>query len=246
MDFVIMTVKGRKDLTEECLRSMVRTLDLPIGFVLVDAGVGPEERFGLGVMEDVFQNKEYVYWYLHEFMVCNIPEGWNYGLRLLDYHRAVSEPDRTNVWLLNNDVTFHRRGWLSMLANRLREGHTGMAGSTAASVFGLGFASGGIWGFRWDAAMEVAEEGKVLDERLNYCCQDVDLSQRMRKAGWEFSHVPELEHREGPYLIHMESQTVSATGNERLRELRAPERRILIDKHGREDGKSGYDGTEEW
>lgn len=246
MNYVVMTVKGRRDLTETCFRTMGETLvgeKLPI-IVLIDAGRESEEKVWL---EDIRE------WYDLSKLepVCifrgegfGISEAWNFGIQLVA--KRIKPSDQDLIWLLNNDVTFKRSGWLKALEDRLLIPGTGMVGTSAMSVFGLPFATGGIWGFRLPVALQVAEDGEILDERLNWSCQDVDLSLRIAKAGYTVTHVPGIEWGENPMMLHGISQTMlSDRSLHELYKMREPERRILIDKHGRRDGKTGYDGVVE-
>jgi GT2 family glycosyltransferase len=241
---VIMTVKGRKDLTERCVRSFAATTSEDERTLLLADGSEYEDRV---------THEEWMTWFPRSVLLpvpcpnTNISQGWNAGIQF--WMRI--KPDMTNdrIWLLNNDVVFRKPGWLKLLSDRLDVPGTGMVGAYTMSVFGLPFATGGIWGFPFGVAMQVAEEGytkKVLDERFNLSCQDVDLSVRIANAGYTVTHVPDIEFGNDPYLLHGISQTVSQGHSpEELYKMREPERKLLIDKHGRRDGRIGYDGVVE-
>ncbi len=246
---IVMTVRGRKDLTEQCLRSMVATLGSEqVLLSLVDAGEGEDKivpsrelNFWIGGL-----NGPMIETYFHE-SGCGISRGWNLALERV--HHFWCE-DEINCWLLNNDVVFKKTGWLKLLADRLAVPGTGMVGCYGMSVFGHAFVTGGIWGFRYSdaAALASVEGGKILDEgRFNLSLQDVDLSLRFAKAGYTVTHVPGLEFGEDPYMVHAISSTgLKLHGSEAaLRKLREPERRAFIDKWGRKDGKEGYEGVAE-
>jgi len=244
MNIVVMTVKGRLDLTRQCLVGLAKTAKQVIDkVVIVDAAMFPSSDF----VDAAYARL----WYGGDVIVitstgCNIPEGWNTGISYARDFVKVGAGDEKLIWLLNNDVEFIASGWLEKMEQRLREPGTGMVGTGAMSVFGLPFVTGGVWGFRLKVADEVSETSEVLDNRLHFCCQDVDLSVRIAKAGYVVTHVPGIEWGEAPMLVHMISQTMLADHTEKqLYELREPERKILIDKHGRRDGRSGYDGVVE-
>ena len=246
---IIMTVRGRKDLTAQCLRSMVATLDgEQVLLSLVDAGEGSEKilysqelNVWLGGL-----NGPVIETYFHE-PGCGISTGWNIAIERANHYWHNEE---MNCWLLNNDVVFKKPGWLKLLAGRLAVPGTGMVGCYGMSVFGHPFVTGGIWGFRYfDASALVLAEGggDILDEHFDKSLQDVDLSLRFAKAGYTVTHVPGLEHGEDPYMVHSVSSTgLTLHGSEAaLRKLREPERRAFIDKWGRKDGKEGYEGVVE-
>jgi len=246
MTAIVMTVKGRQDLTEACLRSMVKTLDEVISFVLIDAGIG-KDRFSLDLLFDLLDPCENIPkggWHYRN-ADCNIPQGWNYGLNVVQ--EAGYDPDVTNVWLLNNDVVFKKSGWLSQLDMKLEESGVGLVGTYGMSVFGWPFVTGGIWGFKLSDALRLREGLQVFDERFAHSLQDVDLCIRFANAGLTVTHVPRMEFGDDPYLVHAISQTeLSLHGSmEDLYKLREPERRLFIDKWGRRDGKEGYEGVVE-
>lgn len=228
-NYVVMTVKGNQKLTKDCLKSLAKTIDADQieELIVVDAGFG-EERFNERD-ESLNIPKIPTVQCMHRANV-GISEGWNIGIE----HIAV-KADRTKsfVWLLNNDVIFNHKGWIEALSGRLSVAGCGIVGSTTASVFGHGFASGGIWGFRLDTALKVAENGKVLDERMNYAFQDVDLSVRLAKEGYEVTHALGVELGADPMMTHLGSQTTGLS--EKSQQLRKEEERIFLEKHGRRE-----------
>src|SRR3972149_2365651 len=101
MDFIVMTVRGRKDLTFKCLETLSDTLgaeEIVTALYLVDASepdllVETYEIFGkyLNVPIVLVPRPGY-----------GISKGWNTGIdRVRDLNPV---PDQTNIWLLNNDV----------------------------------------------------------------------------------------------------------------------------------------------
>jgi len=238
MNVIAMTVLGRQDLTDRCLKTAAETIgDEIVKICLVDAGEG-RDKTNVERLYASVANSGIVLMYVHK-PACGISDGWNTAMGKLS-----GWPD-VNCWVLNNDVEFRKAGWLKLLEDRLRVPGTGMVGCYGMSVFGWPFVTGGIWGFRLDAVP--TEGGKILDERFNYSLQEVDLSIRLAKMGYAVTHVPGLEHGDDPYLVHGISQTgLSLHGSEvQLRKLREPERRAFIDKWGRKDGKEGYEGVVE-
>lgn len=247
MNFIVMTVKGRRDLTETCFRTMKETLlpDEDPHIVLIDAATEVEDKVWYDDLKSYYDTTGLRPVYLFHKDGFGISKAWNEGIQLSEM-AAIKPMGDDLVWLLNNDVAFKRSGWLTALSDRLLVPGTGMVGTYGMSVFGLPFVTGGIWGFRLSVALEVAEDGKVLDERLNWSCQDVDLSVRIAKAGYTVTHVPGIEWGENPMLVHGISQTMlSERPLHELYKMREPERRVLIDKHERRDGKIGYDGVVE-
>jgi len=241
MNAVIMTVKGRKDLTWQCLETLKETLIGNENFtpyiylILVDAGDMLEEFGATTFLNFVAPHSFITAGYLSA-KGCGISEGWNRGINALMKTYPSTPREEIDVWLLNNDVIFKKEGWLEALSNRLHVPGTGLVGSSAMSVFGHPFATGGIWGFNLATALSIAEDGKILDEKFNYSCQDVDLSIRMSKAGYVVTHVPGVELGDDPMMTHLVSQTVYSNESEQsVLEKRKPEFEYLIQKHGRKE-----------
>lgn len=231
--YIAMTVKGKKDLTENCLRTLSRTLerDKIHALAIVDAS-SPADQIDQIELRGWLGNSTLLLDYKVE-EGCGIVYGWNRAIDNLIALTPNIDKEQVNLWILNNDVVFRKPGWLDRLNDRLSQPGTGVVGSTSMSVFGHNFSTGGIWGFNLAKAVEVAEDGKILDERLNYCCQDVDISIRLAKVGLPPTHVPGTEYVEDPYLEHAISKTVMDIGYSRVMEIRAVEEQILIEKHGK-------------
>src|SRR3972149_8784262 len=240
MDVIIMTVKGQKHLTRQCLRGLFETARRDFKLIIVDAGED-SERFLPADWHDIEGEFEVL---IHPKMA--ISAAWNEGMASILKTQPNLFTEECDIWLLNNDVIFHRPVWFDLLSLRLNDSDVGMVGTSSMSLFGHPFVTGGIWGFNLANALEIAEDGRILDEQLNYSCMDVDLSIRFSRAGYLVTHVPGIEWGPDPMITHLISQTVYA--NEGMREVfkkREPERRRIIDKHGRKDGLFGYEGVVE-
>lgn len=235
--FIAMTVKGRYDLTKNCLTTMGQTLreDQIDAISLVDATPASDtDQIDVDKMREWLGSGAETISYVNQ--PCKIVEGWNLSIAELIKLFPNSRHEEVNVWIVNNDVWFRKLGWLDRLNARLNQPGTGIVGSYSMSVFGHTFSTGGIWGFNLANALKVAENGKILDERLNYCCQDVDISIRLANIGLPPTHVPDTEYGPDPYLEHGISKTVMQDlGHDRVMSIRSEEEKILIDKHGRKD-----------
>ena len=232
---LVMTVKERKDLSRDCLCTMRETLLSLVPLYIVDASTNNpltqvEIKAWYGQEAEYLENASY-----------GIVAGWNRGMdKVWEKH-----PD-ADVWLVNNDVVFKRQGWLDRLSNRLNiSPDVGVIGDYCNILFGHKFASGGVWGFNLARARGLAENGKILDEQLNFCGQDVDICIRMMKAGFEVNFAEGMEYGPDPYILHLESATMRTSHQQaELYKLREPERKRIIDKHGRKDYKEGYEGVD--
>lgn len=246
---LLMTVRGFKEMTRTCIETMCKTLDYKPNLIIVD---GSEPK-------DAIHEDELAEWTESEKLSltnillyrpgCTSPQGLNIGLRFIESEICLNDRiimKQHNTWLLNNDIVFKKRGWLRELASLFyaHDSHKlGIVGSTSMSVFGWKFVDGGIWGFNMETAQSIKEGDTYLDERLCYCCVDVDMSIRMEKAGKKNVVALGLEHGQDPMFDHLVSRTTYGhEGEQVVLEKRRPEFRHLIDKHGRLDGQEGYAG----
>lgn len=237
---IAMTVKGKKDLTRECLKTMSATVgrDTEIELVIVDA---------TPARDSCIMHSDLSQWLTDNFLSdisyypgLGISASWNECFDMLDAEKP------TMVWVVNNDVIFKRAGWLDLMIDRLADPSMAMVGAYSMSVFGHGFVTGGVWGFKLQDALSIVDaNGNILDESMNSSMQDVDLSVRFEKAGRGITHVPGIEYGDEPYVVHAISQTQLAEHGtmNKLYEIRAQERRFFIDKHGRKDGLELYAGV---
>ncbi len=237
MNAFVLTCKGRRDLTEQCLRSLGATvgkLVMPVMFVVVDAADGSEALTyadivsWLGV-EWVERNEVYVYYI--QWVDCTLTQGWN---RAIDFVNDTARlTDDVNVHLLQNDSVFLREGWLKGLEDVMSKPGVGSIGTSAMSVFGHPFVTGAVQSFKLAAALSIAENGKVIDEHFNHAFPDVDISIRFVKAGYWNTLVENMEHGQNPSVKHFVSQTMySEHGVAKVMAMRAEEEEYFLSKWG--------------
>lgn len=232
MNVFVMTVKGRCDLTEQCLRSIGKTLgvlDLPVGLVIVDAAKGVDAL----VTDEVasWLDRTDVVLFYEQWIDCTLTQGWNRAIELT--RKFVTRPETVNVLLLQNDSIFLREGWLQALEAKMKEPGVGSIGTSAMSVFGHPFVTGAVQGFNLAAALSIAEDGKVIDEHFNHAFPDVDISIRFVRAGYWNTLVDDMEHGKNPSVQHFVSQTMySEHGVDKVMAMRAEEEKYFLQKWG--------------
>lgn len=245
---LVLTCKGRKDLTEQCFRSMVATLphwaeddpnrNRPM-FIIVDAGAGDQAI-------DMYERIEWldhgnVFAVRYRNRPCTLTEGWNAAIDEAALSAKVSQemggngPEKYNIHLLQNDSIFLKPGWLDAIAAKLIEQpNIGSVGTSGMSVFGHPFVTGAVQSFVLSNALAVAENGKVIDEVFNHAFPDVDLCIRFTRAGYYNTIVADMEHGPDPAVKHLVSQTMySEHGVDRVMEMRAEEEKYFLAKWGK-------------
>ena len=232
MNVFVLTCKGRKDLTEQCLRSIGKTLGVlkePVGMAIVDAAEGLD---ALRVDEiGAWLNRADVIVQYEQWVNCTLTQGWNRAIELTA--NLVQVPEDTNVLLLQNDSIFLREGWLQALEEKMKEPGVGSIGTSAMSVFGHPFVTGAVQGFNLAAALSIAENGKVIDEHFNHAFPDVDISIRFVRAGYWNTLVDDMEHGQHPSVQHFVSQTMySEHGVDKVMAMRAEEEKYFLQKWG--------------
>lgn len=241
---LLMNVRGRKDLTRNCLLSLGRTIgEKPdVDLIIVDGSHDDESPLEQIEIDRWIEQADCI---LGKVLLilepgCTMSSGLNTGFAKAAEAENGGLKDHF-VIVVNNDVLFNEDGWLEMIEQRAREPGIVMLGSGAMSVFGHPFVTGATWGVNlWDA-FSVSPDGNIMETSLQYAYSDVALSIRMAKVG-VVTHIPGLEWGENPKTTHLVSQTVySREGYETVMDYRRKEAKIFIDKYGRRDGKAVYE-----
>lgn len=241
---LLMNVRGRKDLTRNCLLSLGRTIGQrpDVDLIIVDGSLDDESPLEQTEVDRWLEQADCL---LGLFRLlsepgCTMSSGLNIGFAKAAEVEYGGLKDHW-VIVINNDVIFNESGWLEMIEQRAKEPGIVMLGSGAMSVFGHPFVTGATWGVNlWDA-FSVSPDRNIMEPSLQYAYSDVALSIRLSRVG-VVTHIPGLEWGEHPKTTHLVSQTVySREGYETVMEYRRKEAKIFIDKYGRRDGKTPYE-----
>lgn len=100
------------------------------------------------------------------------------------WNEAIDWAKGEVIVLLNNDVVFNRGGWLAALIDPLRHPSVGATGSKMMEWNNFIFLEGSFLAFKKDIALQIAENGKVFDERFIFTCEECDFQARLQRAGF--------------------------------------------------------------
>ena len=244
LEILVWNIRGRKDLTDQCFKTMRPTVDWStIRVMILDASLPNEDPITTDDMLRWIPGG--TPWHLFKHPGFGLSQGWN---TLVGYARDTLkglgiDPHTANFWLVNNDLIFLKPGWLELLSNRLGQGNTGEIATGKMTVFGHNFVSGAVIGFNLGKILDLMPSGEIMDLDLNYAYGDVLMSMMIEKAGYELQVVFGIEWGNDPYIIHLISQTVyGREGQDKVMEYRREEGKKFIDRYGRKDGLPGYEG----
>lgn len=122
-------------------------------------------------------------------------------------YRYLPEPAEYTMFA-NNDIVFHKAGWMSKMIKRLDEVH--LTGLQEMSWYRFRFIEGSLFVARTET-LEVIKMGKhvLFDTDFKLSCEDVDLSERFLRAGLDIGQTHGLQP---DYLVHIGHQTLNAVG----------------------------------
>lgn len=121
------------------------------------------------------------------------------------WNEAIARSTGDIVMLLNNDIVFHKKGWMSAMAAPLYRPSIGIVGSKLMSWNGFQFVEGAFITFRKSEALAIAEDGKIFDERFDFTCEEVDFCRRMERYGKQLLAV-DVESK--GYATHLHHGTL--------------------------------------
>lgn len=172
---IVHNVPSRTEIlqvTHDCLKSLKETVKAEAcELILIDNG-SQDNGLTLNLLKE--ESSGYKTKILRSEKNLNISKWWNDAIE-------IAEGD--TIVLVNNDVTFNKRGWLEALTAPLSEAHIGMSGSRMMGWRGLEFLEGAFLAFKKGIIHEYAEKGKIFDEQFVFTGEDVDLCERVRRGG---------------------------------------------------------------
>jgi len=129
------------------------------------------------------------------------------------------------VILFNNDILFHKTGWLNILDAAMTP-DVGMAGQDWMQETCVPFIGGG-----WDCIPRrvhdeiIKSRGYFSDEQFSLVADDVDLSGMVQKLRYKIERIPELKNT---YIEHLLHKTMDAFISIPEQTQRAAKDRALI------------------
>src|SRR3990167_6428639 len=189
---VIVVAKGMWPVTKSFLDTLCETADEEIDLIYVENG-SPDYASWNEANQWGMRRSKPMKMYMFEEPVC-LAKAWNTAFRM-----SVGE----RVLICNNDLIFHRHGWLQAFNMALDDGNVGVVGMTGMSWHNVPFIQGSIFAFRRDMFYVGDEIG--FDERFEFTCEEVDFNLRVQQAGKNIVQLPYL--RDDGYIEHLEGAT---------------------------------------
>lgn len=192
---VITVAKGMWPVTKNFLDSLYETADEEIDLIYVENGspdyVAWNEvcRWGM----DHRQPRQPMKMYRFDKSVC-LAAAWN---------TAVTMAVGNRILICNNDIVFHRHGWLQAFGSSLDDKSVGIVGMTGMSWHDVPFIQGSIFAFEREMFYVGDEVG--FDTRFEFTCEEVDFNLRVQLAGKKIVQLPYL--RDEGYIEHLEGAT---------------------------------------
>lgn len=151
--------------------------------------------------------------------------------KVRNYVYSLCEGER--IILFNNDILFHKTGWLRILDDTMNQPcengkEVGMAGLDQMKQDCVPFIGGG-----WDCIPKkvhdeiVKHRGYFSDPKFSLTCDDVDLSGMVQKLGYGIQRIPDLKNL---YIHHLLHKTMDAFYSVEEQTVRAAQDRALIKK----------------
>lgn len=226
IDYSIMVVCFNMwyELTEPFLTTFFRHIgeDFHYEFWFVDNGSWDEtkDKFKDHILDHVTPNCVGARWHLWD------SKGLDAVMPRVRNH-VYPKCQGKNIILFNNDILFHKTGWLKILDEHMTP-DVGMAGLDWMKQYCVPFIGGG-----WDCIPKkvhdeiVDRRGYFSDLGLSLVCDDVDLSGMVHKLGYNIKQISELKNK---YIEHFCHTTMNAFISVTEQTHRAKADRALIDQ----------------
>lgn len=190
--------------TDKCIYSLYETATLPFELALIDNGSDDAmEAYNhlkdlMGVGNVLRQASSYVKRYEAN---THISTCWNIALK---------ETSGDFVFLVNNDIAFHQKGWMNLVVEQLKIPHNGVVGLQGMSWNIFSFIEGSFFCFRRSLIGELGGNWQLFDERFPFSCEDSDLCHRVQAAGLAIHQIINLSS----YMVHEHHGTLSYADRE--------------------------------
>jgi len=191
---VIVVAKGMWSVTEQFLNTLIETTpNKVLELIYIDNG-SPDRESWLNFCIWSVANKDKIVTrpVLLEDSV-NLSKAWNLGYQMSTQYKIL---------ICNNDLIFHKSGWLEAFENELQNQEVGIVGMTGMSWQNVAFIQGSIFAFRLERFLAHGELG--FDERFLFTCEEVDFNHRVQLDGYK---IRPLDYLKGEYIEHLEGAT---------------------------------------
>jgi len=153
----------------------------------------------------------------------SLAAAWNAALRYMPQEAPY-------VLFANNDIVFHKEGWMSQMIGKL-DGGLSLVGIQEMTWYRFRFVEGSLL----MAPSNVLDTIKMsryqlFDTQFKLSCEDVDLSERILRIGLDIGQLP----LQPEWLTHIGHQTINEVGRggEDVMSKMHQSRKLLCKKYG--------------
>lgn len=211
------------DMTIQCLQSIKDTMGyLNYELIFIDNGSKDDGRMVKAVANFFERSREEIdrrvdetedqYWDRMKIRQQTFVNGWLKHNEANEpvakcWNDAIAEAQGDTIFLINNDIIFHKPGWAQLLCETLyKQPNVGAVGGQLMSWNRFMFLEGSVFVFDRERVMKVAENGKIFDEQFTFTCEEVDLCARLENTGHLLLMLPLEENK---YYTHLRHGTLS-------------------------------------
>lgn len=227
---VIVVARGLWEMTQKSLEGLIFTADRNWSLTFMSNG---SEDKTVESFEAIAPTWSWQYFCGYKFIAMKRHEAlsaaWNrcfrYGEREAEY-----------TIFANNDIYYHKAGWMSRLIETLEAG-ADLTGIQHMSWYKFAFLEGSLLAGRTETFRKLVQPGtkyKLFDTRFKLSCEDVDLCHSALML--DMSLVP-TQGLQPDWLVHLGHQTINAVGqtDKKILDRMHEARRELCRKWGYEE-----------
>lgn len=224
---VIMVGRDLWPMTKKAIEGLIFTADVPWALHFFSNGSTDETVEEFNEIAPTW-NWQYFcgYKFSHRDDPISLAAAWNAAYRYMP-----AEWDAEFTMFANNDIVFHKAGWMSQMLERVRSGFH-LVGIQEMTWYRFRFVEGSLFVARTETLERLKlSTYSVFDSQFKLSCEDVDLSERALRAGMKIGQITGLQP---DYLVHIGHQTLHHVKHfeSGLGEVMHESRRALCRKYG--------------
>lgn len=199
---VIMVSRDLWEMTKKALETLIFTMSVPWQLIFINSGSTDETREGFEEIAPTWSWQNFSGYQVHHYKrAVSLAAAWNKAW-------GMADPSVRYTLFANNDIVFHQYGWWDQF-QALLDGGMDLVGIQDMTWYRFRFIEGSLFASRTGTFKAMEENGKLFDNRFKLTCEDVDLSERFRRAGLKIGQVNGLQPE---YLVHIGHQTLQHFG----------------------------------